>query len=450
MHILRTLISCSSLVALASANSHAHSGHRHLHGREHNVSGNAWQENSAGDHGLRNVAYYVNWAIYARNHPPQEIPVERLTHINYAFANVRPETGEVYLTDSWADLEKIYSTDSANDTGTNAYGNVNQLFIHKKHHRNLKTILSIGGWTYSPNFAPALSSVSGRTTFAQTAVQILEDIGFDGLDVDWEYPSNEEEADSFVSLLAEIRDLLNKAEMKRSTPTKFYLTIACPAGPQHLSVLKAREMDQYLDFWNLMAYDYAGGFSNTTGHQANLHYNQRNAASTPLNTDDAINFYTSNTATPGKVVLGMPIYGRAFLNTAGPGAPYQGIGDGSFEAGIWDYKALPRPNCDEVFDPVIGASWCYGPGNNGTTGNGTMVTYDTPVMTQQKASYTLERGLGGGMWWETSSDKPAGNGSLIETFLTSIGGYGALKQEQNCLEYPFSKYDNIRAGVSDA
>jgi chitinase len=80
-------------------------------------------------------------------------------------------------------------------------------------------------------------------------------------------------------------------------------------GPKDYEKLKIKEMDQYLDFWNIMAYDFAGGWEQTTGHSANFYSSTQNPESTKFSADTAIKYYASQGVRKDKLVLGMPLYG---------------------------------------------------------------------------------------------------------------------------------------------
>ncbi len=186
------------------------------------------------------------------------------------------------------------------------------------------------------------------------------------------------------------------------------LTVACPAGPQNYETLHLKAMDTHLDFWNLMAYDYAGSWDSVARHQANLFPSVSTPASTPFSTSHALEYYTSHGIEPSKIILGMPLYGRAFTSTDGPGKPFSGTGEGSWEAGVWDFKALPKEGAKEFLDDQIGASWTYDREAR------VMVSYDSLEMAKKKVDFIKSEGLGGAMWWESSADK-AGEESLIGT-----------------------------------
>jgi chitinase len=387
--------------------------------------------------GSANAVYFTNWGIYGRDYQPADLPASQISHVLYSFMNIRAD-GNIFSGDTYADLEKHYPDDSWNDVGNNAYGCVKQLYKLKQANRNLKTMLSIGGWTWSVNFPAAAATAAARKTFAQSSVTFLKDWGFDGIDIDWEYPVDDTEGANMILLLQAIRDELDAYAAKFADGHHFELSIAAPAGQANYKWLKMAELGKVLDHVNLMAYDFAGSWSDFSGHDANIFPNADNSNATPFSTDDAVKAYIAGGVPAEKIVLGMPIYGRSFQQTDGIGKSYNGIGQGSWEAGIWDYKVLPKAGATVEYDEVAQGYYSYDPATK------ELISFDTPEMIKTKVSYLQGLGLGGSMFWEASADK-TGEDSLIGTSFNALGG---LDSTQNFLSYPDSQYDNIKNGMA--
>ncbi|KJK64819.1 Glyco18 domain protein [Aspergillus parasiticus SU-1] len=320
-------------------------------------------------------------AIY-NDHYPQHIPTDKLTHVLYAFANI---------------------TETEEGDKADAYGSVKQLGLLKKKNRHLKVLPSFGGYTNSQSWAGILNVEANRKNFAESAVKLMHDVGFDGLDIDWEYPK-EDSAKDMVSLLKEVREELGRCSKEHANGNHFLLTIACSA--------------------------------------ANLYPNTSNPKTTPANTDDAIEYYASNGVPAKKIVLGMPLYGRSFVNTTGLGQPYVDVGTGMGDPGVWHYKVLPLANAKVVELPMTGASYSYDEKCK------MYVSYDTVNMTKVKAGYIKMKGLAGGMWWETSMDK-VGENSLIGTLVKELGNTNVLNKTENYIKLTWSKYANVRNGFEE-
>ncbi|RIA83301.1 Glycoside Hydrolase Family 18 protein [Glomus cerebriforme] len=379
------------------------------------------------------AAYYTSWSIYARAYNVTDIDSDKMTHLLYAFANLKPD-GEVFLGDAWADTDKHFDGDSWNDVNRNLYGNFKQLGLLKKKTRNFKVSLSIGGWSWSTNFPVVASKSDSRKKFVTSSINLLKDLGLDGLDVDWEYPRNGEDAKNYVKLLKELREALDDYSESRNHSCKLLLTAAMPCGEDHYRTMNLKEMNKYLDIFYLMAYDFRGSWSSKTGHQSNLYGGD-------LSTHKAVEYYINKGVANNKLVIGMPMYGRAFQNTRGLGSSYDGVGDGTWEQGIYDYKKLPRQGAVEHFDENEVASYSY------SASDKEFVTYDNPQVIIQKTDYIKHNHLRGVMFWELSGDFPTSHErSLLTAAYHGLGGKDALDQTPNHRSFPDSIYENVRNG----
>ncbi len=361
----------------------------------------------------RVIGYYAAWSIYARNYFVSDIPADKLTHINYAFANVSAVIGstggECVLGDVYADTEYNYPGDNQSES---LRGNFKQLNKLKQQHPQLKTLLSIGGWTWSGNFSAAALTTASRQRFAQSCVQMMGQYGFDGLDIDWEYPvsgglmpGRAEDKQNYTLLLAELRTQLNA---KASQDGRAYLlTIAAPAGPTTLVNLELAKIAQHLDWINLMTYDFHGGWENRTGFNAALYADPDDptAQSDLLNVDATAKAYLAAGIPPDKLVIGVPFYGRGWSGVTNVNKGlYQsasGVPQGTWEAGMFDYHDLKQnylPTYTRSWNFAARVPWLYNPDTR------IMISYDDPESLAQKIDYVKNKGLGGVMIWELSGD----------------------------------------------
>ncbi|KAI0646213.1 glycosyl hydrolases family 18-domain-containing protein [Trametes meyenii] len=355
------------------------------------------------------AAYFTNWGIYGANFQPTDIDASTLTHIKH------------FPGDSW------------DESGNNLYGCLKQIYLLKLKNRNLKVLLSIGGWTYSQSGHFNFVTDSGkRTTFINNAVSLVENYGFDGIDIDFEYPNSDALASGFASLLTSLRSAFDNLQSQKGDSVPYEITAAVSAGSDNYAFLKVPAMNAALTYWNLMAYDYAGSWLTFADNQANLY----GGARTNVSTDKAVKWYIANGASANKINMGIPLYGRAFESTTGIGAPYNGIGPGTIEAGVYSYKALPLAGA-QVFENLTDVS-----SYSFDSSKGELVSYDTPHIATIKAQYVQNNGLAGSMFWDLSTDK-TGADSLVGT---TAGVYGSLDQTQNHI----NKWDNIRNNMGQS
>jgi chitinase len=397
---------------------------------------------TGGGGGKKVIGYFVQWGIYGRGYRVKNIDTSgsaaRLTHINYAFGNVRNNRCEVGRTiptneatgeggDAFADYTKAFnaaeSVDGVADTWDQPLrGNWNQLKELKAKHPGLKVLISLGGWTWSRGFSSA-ARPENRQAFVASCIDayirgnlpVTDNAGgagaaagvFDGIDLDWEYPNacglqcgTPDDRANFTALLAEFRRQLDAVR------PGLLLTIAAGAGVDKIRATDPGQYHPSLDYINVMTYDFHGTWEPRTNHHSAL-FDSPNDPSTGdvrlYNSNDAIEEFIARGVPAAKLNLGIGYYGRGWTNVPNVNnGLYQGgsAAPGTYEAGNEDYKVLKDRPGTVYTDANARATWKY-------DGN-TFWSYDTPAMVTEKMNYVKAQGLGGAFFWEFSGDDAQG------------------------------------------
>jgi chitinase len=330
----------------------------------------------------RLVGYVAGWE--------KAVPIaaEKLTAINYAFA---------HISDGRVVLDQPGAADG-----------LKGLYALRMRNPRLQILISVGGWG-ADGFSDAALTDASRLAFAQSAAETIAQHGLDGIDLDWEYPGlpgpgivhRDEDKTNFTLLLQALRQQLDALGEKRQRRAEaHYLLTAALADGEFTKFIELDRIHAYLDWIDLMTYDFHNSLTPTTGHHAALRRSATSSAN-ERSVESAVHQYLAAGVPARKIVVGVPFYGRAFADVT---AQDNGLdqtygkyeGDHPWPQLVADF--IDRNGYARHWDATAQVPYLW----NAQTR--VFVSYDDPQSLKLKAEFVKANGLGGMMYWEQSQD----------------------------------------------
>ncbi|SHI81630.1 chitinase [Clostridium cavendishii DSM 21758] len=293
------------------------------------------------------IGYFPEWAYKSQvqgNFNVTNLQWDSLTHIQYSFAGIDPSTNKIKFGDKHAAIEEDFKDYKLNfkgkpvtlDPNLPYKGHFNVLQTMKKQYPNVDLLMSVGGWAGSRGFYTMLDTDAGINTFADSCVDFIRTYNFNGIDIDFEYPSSTSQSgnpadfdlsesrrgklnERYNLMIKTLREKLDAASSKDGKP--YLLTAAVTASSWVLGGVPNNEYAKYLDFLSVMSYDFHGGWNKYVENLANIKPDPNdtetlNMLMPTLSMDWAYRFYRG-VLPPEKIIMGIPYYTRGWQNVSG-------------------------------------------------------------------------------------------------------------------------------------
>jgi chitinase len=314
------------------------------------------------------IGYYPSFKREDQDH--NSIDYDSLTHIAEAF--VKPDSeGNLVV-----DQKFIYPE-----------------LLSAAHRHGVKVLVSIGGWGNCEGFAPMASSPEKRARFISQVIAFCLQNGYDGVDLDWEFVSSDEESQNFSALVRELSQAL------RAQIPPLLLTMAAPAGPYWGRWINFEQLHPYFDYISFMTYDYHGPWTDHAGHNSPLYTCQNDPCGS---VDDTFTYSQIRQVPLQKLLLGIPFYGRSF-DTTGLYKPAQ-------NSQYYDYSAvvnLQAAGWKYNWDACSQVPYLISP--NGKT----YLSFDDRRSVEAKCRYVLQKKAAGVIIWEIKADRVGNRSELL-------------------------------------
>lgn len=315
-----------------------------------------------------------------------KIDPKRLSHINYAFVDIKDNL-------AWLHNEK---TDTVN------FRKLNEL---KEINSDLKIMISVGGWTWSKHFSDATLTDELTKQFAKSSVDIVEKYNLDGVDIDWEYPGMKgdnntfrpEDGKNYTNLFRHLREQLDL--LGKKTKKKYFVTTAIGGSREFLQHTEMEVAQNYLDYINVMSYDFDNTYDNMSSHHQNLYAPEDRPYL--YSADLTIQNLKKVGVDLSKVVMGIGFYGKGkVVESTDNNGLYQ-IPISTKSGGGYSFikdSLLNKKGYVRYWDEESKAPYLFNKKEKH------FITYDDEESVKLKCDYIQEHGLAGAMFWTYFSD----------------------------------------------
>lgn len=339
------------------------------------------------------------WQQFPELLNPQNIPYDKLTMINYSFFYPL-ESGEIVGMDPAADLYLLKGETDSLSTKIVSGGSIIELA--KEH--GTKVILSIGGWETSSNFPQVSADPQKRENFAYWCVKHIQQYGFDGIDIDWEFPGykqhkgTDQDRENFTILLQTVRDNLQTFEDKSGK--SLLLTVSLPAAAVHLLDIEVEKITSIVDYLNIMTYDLHGSWGKISNHNSALYGPAQGDSARCL--DGAFKLYHETHNVPSyKIILCAAFFGYSYTNCSEIYGEHQGADTSLFKAGediLYTHIEEKMDLFERYWDANAQAPYLI------SKLNSTLISLDDEESVALKSDYVIENNAGGIIIWPLMGD----------------------------------------------
>lgn len=340
-----------------------------------------------------------NWQQNPERLDPQNIPYDKLTIINYSFFYPL-ESGEIVGMDPTAD--KYLLKGETDLLPSNIAPSKSIMELAKQH--GTKVVLSIGGWETSNNYPQVAADPQKRENFAHWCVKHIQQYGFDGIDIDWEFPGyiqhkgTDQDRENFTILLQTVRDSLQTLEDKSGN--SLLLTVSLPAAAVHLLDIEVEIITSIVDYLNIMTYDLHGSWGKISNHNSALYGPAQGDSARCL--DGAFKLYHEAHNVPAdKITLCAAFFGYSYTNCSEIYGEHQGADTSLFKAGeelLYSNIEEKMYLFDRYWDSKAQAPYLI------SRSNSTLISLDDEESVALKSDYVIENNAGGIIIWPLMGD----------------------------------------------